>query len=655
MDNPEHLLEFLSARHYGRFKYLTRSNSEYPAPYEFKRNDNGGINDFLKVRHIDWHNAYLCFSAKGVSVLPYFNQGREQAVLAMPQNMLFTAGIDIKLRGVQEQPERKEIIASAPLMTSFQQGNYKVEHLEHMNVSMPGVQGDQIQGYMRILDAESLEPFTADRLIELREEGALTQGQINDMILDLSDTVVYLWSQGIQGISQAIYLKNDQEFTFIASHFTKYSHYGCNNEADLQVLSQFLKPELKLEGSVSQRLLGPYFRDMLDPSADRLPVVWNQEFNLPDVKLPAQQTHRLHEFYECGMTSDTHINLELVEMLQTLLSLGLYTQLRYNLSELVTMRTVDARKVIKEEIMRVYLNNLNLTKYVRAPVYVFSLGGNVNMYAEGAPSDIYQAKREELKANTVMTHMIYPARFTFDKYDFDVNQLVKPIQDDFPSRLPGYISYSKLTELENKIWEEEDKRFGRPPVDDPKFRLARQSYNKRRIAEIPFHRTLSLIHKALATPQVPLNYQLSDYPSGSDLLPSQAEHQIAHKVSINGIEFNTTDILHIFYDTPLTLVVNHNDIILSGFSLNDLRLIRDFLKGRKTIVSLYRGLSLGAYNQLSSYGTLLSTYEVTGGLRSWTKIFSLGIPFVDQVRANKKKLKEDFRGDEYLHQRLELI
>jgi len=682
MDNENDLYQFWQASGPSFFTPVVFTSPTDIQYYELIRQDESGLDDYMILRSINWGNRYILHNERGIGRIPHVENSKLYTILIMPENMLYLAGMDMKLSRIREETKGKikvepmrHLLLSLPDKTDPGTGsdfpnttvglpqpglantsvglagtNLNLSNtsvglpqpgLTNTSVGLTGTSPSQVQTYVRLIQSKQLSCLTPELLLRLQENRTLPQEQIHTSIDDLVNLMLYLWSQGIQGLRNAIFLDDKLQLTFIPFNLTRYAHYGVNaNPDDLVILSSFARQEFNLPSQTIETLTRKDWGDTLPRLDDHKEGL--QEFELPDVELPAQQHQRYHEFFTYGTANiSSTIGQELAEMLATLVSLGLQDQLRFNLSELARDEN-KARTMVKDEMLRVYMKNLYLTKYLRPPTYHFYPPGinSIKIHLGKFPTRDYQQVRNEWRNDDILSiKMPLPVGFR-SRYLRLFPSMFTEDTARWQSRRFSSDSFKTFVEVSDKIYNEEVKK-----LDYPKNRSTFESkvlvenYTRRQVAETYVGRILQSIRDFISYPQVPL-YLLD----------------VSHrKTMINGIQFSAYDLTRVFFDTPLAS--ESTEITLSGFSYKDLKIIRDYLMGRKPIMSLYRGLSVNAYNQLSSYGSLLSAFEIREVRWILCRNFILGLPVVEQIRRNKIPILTflNDQGYEYLVQRIEII
>jgi len=594
--------------------------------YQYQRDDVSGLDDYLKLKNVDWKDNYLLHNKRGVSLLPYIENGEIYTVLLMPSNMLYLAGMDVKFNKIRDKTK----------------GQIKIEPVRHLLLN---ILADDIQVYVRIVKCKRLHRLTVEYLSEILEHKVISQEHVHHILNDLVNLKLYLWSQGVQGLRDAIFLDENLQLTFIPLQHTYYAHYGTGQYTysnDLNILSSFAMQAFNLSPQLIESLTR---RDW----GDELPAISGlgdhkeglQEFELPDVKLAPQQQQRIHEFFVRGTQAvHTTTNYEVAEMLSTLISLGLQDQLKFDLSKMET--AFASRALAKDEMLRVYMKNLHITKYLRPPIYHFyppAILTLIPRIIDKFPVDNYQRIRNEWRnGDDQSIRSPLPGNMRLDYMMSGINIGLEDTAPFYSRRFTPEQQEISIRESKH-IFSEEHVKANKPPPGSTESKIVGERSRARYSSEIYVGRIRKSIQDFISYPQVPL-YFIS----------------VSHKNTlINGVEFSTHDLIHIFFDTPLFSELQ--SMMLSGFTRKDLILIRDFLKGRKPITSLYIDLSTNAYNQLSAYGSLLSTLEIPELRRVWCGEFILGLPFVQQIRQQKQSLLGIFtqHGYEYLVQRIQLI
>lgn len=115
-------------------------------------------------------------------------------------------------------------------------------------------------------------------------------------------------------------------------------------------------------------------------------------------------------------------------------------------------------------------------------------------------------------------------------------------------------------------------------------------------------------------------------------------------IKLNGREFNTYDLSRIFFNTPITQVLQRvnpgEDVPISWLTQEDIQLIQKVIKGELMFWSMYAGLSLNAYNNLSYKGSLLDLFEYPPFRLRMNFIFVVGKPLVEQIKDGIKELEK---------------
>lgn len=625
MDTQERLYEFYRDSHLTIYKSIMLTPPDYKQDntpfYQYRRDDSSGLDDYLTLRSIDWKEQYLIQDIRGVSPIPYTENGEVYTVLIMPKNMLYLAGMDIKFNKVREETK----------------GQIKIEPLRHLLLTVP-TERSHTQVYVRIVKAKRLYRLTLEHLLQLRQQGVLSQEQINHILNDLVNLMLYLWSQGVQGLRNGIFLDENNELTFIPFVYTRYVHYGVDpNPDDLTILSSFATQLLNLPRELIDNLTRKdWGNELFNQNNHREGL---EEFKLPDVNLSEADKKSYHNFFERG-TQNMALTMkyELAEMFSTLINLGL----KLNLKRLSVVNPNQAANILQNELLKVYTKNLSVTRYLRPPIFHFrpNYTLSANRIVNEFPVDHYQSMRQDWINISEMTKRVAlpgPLRLYNLRFSFMINR-VKDISG-FKSRRFTLEQEVAAKEARNEIFSKEYKQAGRPLPGTENYKVMQERALGRYYVESYVGKIVKAIRDFISYPQVPL------YVLGTS-------HK---KTVINGIEFSTYDLSHIFFDTPLFSELEN--MILSGFSRKDLKLIKDFLEGRKPITSLYHDLSESAYNQLSSYGSLLSTLEIPQMRQFWCQQFILGLSVVEQIRQRKTSVLYFLgeQGFEYLIQRMEII
>ena len=329
--------------------------------------------------------------------------------------------------------------------------------------------------------------------------------------------------------------------------------------------------------------------------------------------------------------------LDRLEILEVLISLQLDSQL--NLPNRPKGTHKDVFSLFNKELIRVYLANLELTRYIRPPIFHFT--PDRIMFYYGTLKDIptnYQLIRSEARSRANMTSPVELPHNTEIKQLNLSPLLITQNTYSFVSRRFTPQQWITFQEEKGGIYEQEYKDV----KDAVSLNKVSQIVVSRMYEETYIGRILKSIKDYSSYPQVPLSTTTYSYK----------------RIRINGVEFMSSDLLGIFFDTPLASVASElNEVSLTSFPYADLKLIRDYLMGLKTFTGLYRGLSTSAYNQLSAYGSLLSAYELSDLRRIFCEIFVLGLPVIEQIRSNKNKMlmKLEREAYEYLLQRIQMI
>lgn len=622
MDSKRRLYEFYQDCNFNYYRHIVSTPSNPNILFYQYDRTGSGLDDYLKLRNIDWKDKFLLHNNGGVCPIPYIENGEVYTVLGMPNNILYLAGMDIKFNKVREETK----------------GKIKIEPVRHLLLDVPH---ESIKTYARIVKTKRLTPLTPAHLLKLQQDKALLSLDTELILWDLVRLMIYLWSQGVQGLRNAIFLDQDNELTFIPFNHTCYSHYGQHTMPidcdDLVILSSFTLPELNLSKEMTEALNQKEWGLELDFNDRREGL---QEFELPDVKLSPEDHKKFADIYRRSGAQGIRPQQQLAEMLSTLISLGLQDEIRLDLSKYVD----DGKSIntiliaIERALFKVYLKNLELTKYLRPPIYHFvpELLELIDTFAN-FPLTNYQAVRNQIRNSAKMNKKLEHG----DKADirYNVGPRLMEGATEFISRRFSKEQEKESSRQKRHILSEEHKKVNFIGIHTAEYNLIADRAFQRYISETYVGRVKNGIIQSLSQPQVPL-YVLN----------------ISHrKTVINGIEFSTYDLSCIFFETPLFSELEF--MTLSGFNRSDLKLIKDFLTGRKPITSLYRDLSLSAYNQLSLYGSLLSTLEIPELRQLWCKMFVLGLPVVEQIKQNKSMILDVLtnKGYEYLVQRIELV
>ena len=225
MDSTENLAEFLIYAKNGIPSGLTIIMVQ---EYAFVHQDTTGFTDYFATSAPrDWADRYLLCTEYSVSIIPLENK----TLLKMSGNMLYTAGMDMKFNKIKAKTHDR----------------IKIEPLEHKIITLSGEANSGIKVYMRVIQAESLQPLTTINLLRLVEEKKISDQQVEQIFIDLVWLVAYLHSQGVQGIKNSIYIKNSTELTFIASDVTAYVHNGVRTSInDKEILLDLNISEFKV-------------------------------------------------------------------------------------------------------------------------------------------------------------------------------------------------------------------------------------------------------------------------------------------------------------------------------------------------------------------------------------------------------------------------
>ena len=135
-----------------------------------------------------------------------------------------------------------------------------------------------------------------------------------------------------------------------------------------------------------------------------------------------------------------------------------------------------------------------------------------------------------------------------------------------------------------------------------------------------------------------LDQQMSTHHLGQ-LKVKYKERQALHGnwFSINGIQFSYIEI-NIFNNTPIYdafYISGENNISFPSIRIADLKLFKQFLKGRIMLRTLYEGLSDSAYKILSSDFSFLKYSELTEVRNYLDRNFSCGLEFYEQIFLSK--------------------
>jgi len=634
----------------------------YSKDYRFNVNKKHPIRDYLSTLSFQGVQVpvdvrYLLSDKRGVGVVPYSKKGKTYTLLKMPANMLYLLGMDVKFHRI-----KPKVGSTSDLRPP------QIESLHHIYVPLPN--GMKIP--MRTTLTKSLIPVKDPGLKQLVELKKLTPIVYEEIVMDILSTTTYLHSQGIQGISHGFYIRNltkNPKLTFIPSSRTMYIHYGVRNPTRDKVTVRGILKDMK--NITSNPTVLKAYDDFFDEKTyesnlEKYAAVYDQglrEFKLKDKTLSMDDIKKY--IYPLIPSISRPIQMTqyfvFLEMLQTLISLNLHTQLDYSkIGDPIFVRNIARWYIAGDEITRVYFNNLDVVKYLRAPIFHFNpekLAVLSLAYGDKTGilnySDDYQKERklQRRAANFAKAKRLpgdillrYPTLVPDWKQDY------YPTDRQFTAD-----DYSDLAKERAAVFRELYPEERNIPRNDKELYIA--EVRKRRERTTQLTDVVMRRESKLARKLQDITTAMSTYNINLEVPNLSVKYVI-----INGVQFATYDLAYIFFDTPLANVANnvrqeYEQVELIGFTYSDLKLLRDFLMGRTHIVKLYKRLSRSAYNQMSSYGTILSAYEIERTRTMLCKMFDLGTPVILRIKQIKEKILSDLqkRGYEYLLQRISLI
>ena len=633
----------------------------YSKDYRFNVNKKHPIRDYLSTLSLQGIQApvdvrYLLSDKRGVGVVPYSKKGKTYTLLKMPANMLYLVGMDVKFHRI-----KPKVGSTSDLRPP------QIESLHHIYVPLPN--GMKVP--MRTTLTKSLIPVKDPGLKQLVELKKLTPIVYEEIAMDILSTTTYLHSQGIQGISHGFYIKNlakNPELTFISSSRTNYVHYGVRNPIRDKVTVRGILKDMK--NITSNPTVLKAYDDFFDQKTyesnlEKYAAAYNQglrEFKLKDKTLSIDDIKKYIYPLIPSLSRPGPMTqyFTFLEMLQTLISLDLHTQLDYSkIGNPILVRDIARWYTAQDEVMRVYFNNLDMVKYLRAPIFHFNPENLLVLsqaYGDRTGilnySDDYQKERKlqrqaanfaEAKRLPTDTLLRYPTLLP------DWKQNYYPTDRQFTME-----DYSNVAKERAAVFKElyPEVKIPRNNIELYRMEHKKRQERTRQLTDIVLRRESRLARKLQD-----ITTALSTYNINLEVPNLSVKYVI-----INGIQFATYDLAYIFFDTPLANVANsvrqeYEQVELGGFSYNDLNLLRDFLNGRTHIVKLYKRLSRSAYNQMSAYGTILSAYEIEHIRIILCRMFDLGTSVILRIKIMKERLLPDLqkRGYEYLLQRISLI
>jgi len=270
-------------------------------------------------------------------------------------------------------------------------------------------------------------------------------------------------------------------------------------------------------------------------------------------------------------------------------------------------------------VQRVFKSHLDQLPYVRTPPWAT---GNLTSNQKEFISDLLRNYQERRAVALKDPHL--------------AGGVLKALRNELSAPLPS-IPQDISREFATEIIHNNDVFFGYTLLEKNRgidMKLVERNPWDKRINS--YFKVLGIYFEALPPkrPGLNLDRQMGTHHLGQ-LKVEYKERQALHGnwFNVNGVQFTHVEI-NIFNNTPIYdafYISGENNISFPSIRLADLKLFKQFLKGRIMLRTLYEGLSDSAYKILSSDFSFLKYSELTEVRNYIDRNFSCGLEFYEQV------------------------